>query len=257
MQKTKIEYLDYSWNPIGMKCDPVSEGCLHCWHLETVNRFGLQSPGLREKELVSPLRLKKPSKIGVQFMGDLFHPSVPFGRIEKVMAVIEDCPEHIFQVLTKRPEIMANYFNGLGKRFELSCCSNLWLGVTCENQRTADERIPILLQIPAAVRFLSLEPLLEDINFEYPKISSYEAEAFSTYGCPDWFKPLKGIDWIITGCESGPKRRPCKLEWVRNIRDQCRAANVPLFVKQLSINGKVSHDPNEWPEDLRIREYPK
>jgi len=117
---------------------------------------------------------------------------------------------------------------------------NLHLGVTCENQRTADERIPVLLQIPAAVRFLSLEPLLEDIrlnpiNFHY-----------------------KGfINWVIIGCESGPGRRPCKLEWVRNIVDQCKAAGVPVFVKQLDINGVVEHDINKFPEDLKIREYPK
>ena len=286
MQKTKIEYLTHSWNPIAMRCTPVSEGCENCWHLAIVKRFKNKPiiPELSEKELEAPLKSKKPSMIGVQFSGDLFHESVPFEWIDKVMAIITLCPQHTFQILTKHRKRMLEYIKHFYEDYELyddhlwdiytdssiytnkftsleddkndeewdieyekdkdKChpvipLPNLHLGVTCENQRTADERIPVLLQIPAAVRFLSLEPLLEDIrlnpiNFHY-----------------------KGfINWVIIGCESGPGRRPCKLEWVRNIVDQCKAAGVPVFVKQLDINGVVEHDINKFPEDLKIREYP-
>ena len=124
---------------------------------------------------------------------------------------------------------------------------------TFYSQEDADKNIPILLPIPAAVRFVSLEPLLENIDLH---ISDSRRDIIfrRTHGQS---YERRFIDWLIIGCESGPKRRPCKLEWVRNIVEQCRAAQVPVFVKQLSIDGKVNHNPADWPEDLRIREYPK
>ena len=173
---------------------------------------------------------------------DLFHEKVTWGVIEKVMATIEECPQHTLLILTKRPHLMAEYFNSLGKRYELSCCPNLWLGVTVENQETADERIPILLQIPAAVRFVSIEPMLEPIIF--------------TKGL--WSIPPHAIgklDWGVVGCESGPKRRSCPD--VRGIVGQFQAASIPIFVKQLSINGKVEHDISKFPKDLQIRQCPE
>ncbi len=112
---------------------------------------------------------------------------------------------------------------------------NLWLGVTAENQAMADKRIPILLNIPAAKRFVSLEPMLENCKLSIGN--------------------LQLIDWVIVGCESGPGRRECKVEWMQSIVDQCREAGVKCFVKQVSIGGKVSHDPAEWPEGLRVREF--
>ena len=123
-----------------------------------------------------------------------------------------------------------------------------WLGVTAENQRRADERIPVLLQTPAAVRWVSLEPLLGPIDLNKRELLIDKRRFKYTLG--------NYLDWVVVGCESGPKRRPCKIEWVREIVEQCRDAGVPVFVKQLSINGKVSHDMDEWPEDLRVREYP-
>lgn len=123
-----------------------------------------------------------------------------------------------------------------------------WLGITAENQKAADERIPILLQIPAAVRFVILEPLLSPVDLKLV----------------DDYDPIGGLrtnadmlDWVIAGCESGPKRRPAKLKWLRDIRDQCQEAGVPLFIKQIEVSGKVSHNMNEWPEDLRIRQFPE
>jgi protein gp37 len=115
---------------------------------------------------------------------------------------------------------------------------NVWLGVTAENQEMADQRIPILLQIPAAKRFVSIEPCLKKINIK------------------GYLEYIEHLNWVIVGCESGPRRRPCKIEWVRSIVQQCKDTAVPVFVKQLSIDGKVSHDMNEWPADLRIREFP-
>jgi len=220
--------------------------------------------------LEQPLHWRKPRMIFVSSMGDLFHESVPFEWIDRVMAVVSNCsgiwpkynyPTHIFQILTKRIERAFDYFN----RNEIDQCAidtyynNLWLGVTCENQKCADQRIPTLLQIPAAVRFLSLEPLLEDIDIDEAIDGRWFWDgkylAHIDKDIPDG-KSVK-VNQVIIGCESGPGRRPCKLEWVRNIVAQCRAAGVAVFVKQLSINGKVEHDIEKFPIDLRIREYPE
>jgi protein gp37 len=263
MQRTKISYLTHTWSPIAMKCTPVSEGCVNCWSIALNKRFKNKpdKPELKEKELEAPLKLRKPARIGVQFMGDLWHNDVPNDYIFKIFDIIRMCPQHIFIVLTKRIERLAKAFSNPlppnpNKIFSAICgfdeipwpLPNLYLGVTCENQKTADERIPILLQIPAAVRFLSLEPLLEDIDLKL----DYGIKT-DCYG----EREPKYIDWVIVGCESGPKRRPCKLEWVRNIVAQCQSAGVAVFVKQLDINGRVKHDINKFPEDLRIQEYVK
>lgn len=155
---------------------------------------------------------------------------------------------------------------------------NLWLGVTAENQRWADERIPTLLQIPAAVRFMSLEPLLGEMQIakylsEYKFRQDY-CNKQSCGGCvfprghnlvtdgpclgsKNWTENKNKVDWVIVGAETGPGRRECKLEWVRSIVQQCQAAGVPCFVKQVEVNGKISHDPNEWPVDLRVRQWPE
>ncbi len=172
-----------------------------------------------ESPLQKPLHWKKPRMIFVCSMGDLFHESVRFSWIEKVMSVIEECPQHTFQVLTKRPHIMAEYFNGLGKGFELSCLHNLWLGVTAENQEQADIRIPILLQIPAAKRFVFVEPMLGEIKLPY-----YLTD-YSTGSCTL-------LDWVICGGESGPGARPIHPDWARGLRDQCKEAGVPFMFKQ-------------------------
>ena len=280
MQKTNIDYLDYTWNPIAMRCTPVSEGCDNCWHLRLCDMH-TKNPNLPqavreaksggkalfiEKELDAPLRKRKPSVIGVQFMGDLFHKNINI-RGKEIQQVFEvmSCCEHKFLVLTKRPKRMADsikffYGNNLSSVME-----NLWLGTTCENQKWADIRIPELLKIPAAVRFLSLEPLLGPIDLDYikdfnfPCIAKYE-RIYSLKGERNILGNLvseKKINWVVIGCESGPKRRPCKLEWVESIVEQCQAASVPVWVKQIPIGGKVSHDMNQWPKELRIREWPR
>ena len=247
MQKTKIEYLTHTYNPISMLCSPVSEGCENCWHLAMAKRFKNKpkKPELREDELTAPLRLKKPAMIGVQFMGDFFHPDVPREWREKVFSVVEKCPQHTFIFLTKRPENVMSYWIGEKK--------NIWLGVTCENQKTADARIPLLLQCIAAVRFVSIEPMLEHLS-----LFNANRDYLSNLGRSNGPVIQAGLNWCIFGAESGPKRRECKIEWVRDGGvKQCREAGVPVFVKQLNIGGKVVKDINEFPEDLRIREFPK
>lgn len=244
MNKTGIDYLTHTWNPIKMRCDPVSPGCTHCWHLtvcdnsiknsripeklKEVYRGG--SFYLDEKELVSPLQHRTPARIGVQFMGDLFHESVPFEWIDRVMEIIGWSPWHTFQFLTKRPDRMAAYFGG-HYSLDFLPLPNLWLGVTAENQEMADERIPILLDIPAAVRVVSVEPTLEEIGI---------AAAV-----------LQRLDWVIIGAESGPRRRPCKTEWVSRLGILCNCAGVPWYVKQIQdINGKVVRSPANWPQEF-------
>lgn len=225
---TKIEYLTETWNFMG-GCSACSPGCDNCWACrQAAGRLknhplykGLTKNGKWTGEirlctdigrvdlLEKPLHWREPRRIGVQFMSDLFHPKVPFGFIEKVMAIIEGCPQHTFQVLTKRPYIMAAYFNGLGKRFELSNCPNLWLGVTVEHPKYK-HRINTLRQIPAAVKYLSIEPCLADMG---------ELN-------------LEGIGQVIAGGESGPGARPMHPDWARGVRDQCVAVGVPFFFKQ-------------------------
>lgn len=312
-ENSKIPWTDASWNPIryldGWMCTKVSAGCLRCY-AETFNgRFGNKLPyqgpshlfpgiGFRldEQVLYKPLHWRKPRRIFVQSMGDLFHEDVPDIFIDRIFAVMALCPDHTFLSLTKRPERMIKWFGRsreyLWKKFIMpevdkihspwqSPCrywwplANLQLGVTIENQEMADKRIPHLLKVSAAVRFVSVEPMLGPINLErletnqtWPfKAETEKIDALRGHGCsarlgdPSGLKfydrSLKKIDWVIIGCESGPGRRPCKLEWVRDLIEQCDAADVPVFVKQLDLNGKVSKNPAEWPEWARRREYPK
>jgi protein gp37 len=202
--------------------------------------------------LDEPLRWKKPRQIFVSSMGDLFHESVPFGFVEEVWRRFT-IKRHSFLVLTKRPQRMLDFYRYWrdGPDFEF-WADNLWLGVTAENQNRAGERIPILLNIPAAVRFVSVEPMLEPVDIErwLPISQSYRRWREHRGDRDRW------IDWFIIGCESGPNRRPMKLEWVVDLVRQCKATGVPVFVKQIEVNGRVSHDPQEWPEELRVRELP-
>jgi protein gp37 len=131
---------------------------------------------------------------------------------------------------------------------------NLHLGATCENQEMADKRIPILLQIPAAVRFVSVEPMLSSMKLESFLLPQFEHITGLYLGkAPTHIKP----DWVIIGCESGPKRRECKIEWIEDLANQCKTAGVAVFIKQIPINGRVSKKMSEWPEDLQVREWPK
>ncbi|MBE9038610.1 phage Gp37/Gp68 family protein [aff. Roholtiella sp. LEGE 12411] len=282
---TNISWADETINPI-VGCSRVSPGCQKCYAASAAN-----SPRLKQfpqyqavskwdgavefvnSQLLKPLHWRKPKKIFVCSMGDLFHANVPFEWIDQIIAVIALCPQHTFQILTKRPERALEYFSqpklwvkwyeaalahlwgAIGENFgglinlqqyfieQPSPLPNLWLGTSVENQQTADKRIPILLQIPAVVRFLSCEPLLGEID-------------------------LKIIpNWVICGGESGPNSRPCHIEWLESIVRQCQASNTSVFVKQLGANAilqnqrfqtrdKKGGDIEEFPQQLRIREFP-
>jgi len=250
------------------------------------------------ERLDQPLRWRKPRRVFVNSMSDLFHEAVPDEFIARVWDVMRATPQHTYQILTKRPTRMLSvvqrlrfdesYDGGRGRMWVAdtpdahgyplasghkvaSGLRNVWLGVSVENQATADERIPLLLQTPAAVRFLSCEPLLSSIDLRGPKETCGDCDP-CIGGRPDqcavggsWLKALHpdGIHWVIVGAESGPKARPCDVAWIRAIRDQCREAGVPLFCKQLgSVWAKANSadlkggDISTWPMDVRIREYP-
>ncbi len=240
---------------------PVIEGCR-----------GLEKSGvLHDPRLICRDCVKRRRRIFVNSMSDLFHESVPDAWIDQVFAVMALCPQHVFQVLTKRPERMLAYFahdGGFGRWGYIEGCArkiaaelkapkppagttlaiwggrnlpNVWLGVSVENQKMADERIPVLLQTPAAVRFISAEPLLGPVMLDLPPIRFNERE----------------LDWVICGGESGPGARPMHPDWARGLMQQCKAASVAFFMKQGSqANWANFKDINESPEDLRLREFP-
>lgn len=198
-------------------------------------------------EMWKPTHMKKPAKIGVQFMGDLFHEDIGFHEIHRIFDIMWNAPQHTFLVLTKRPGRMLEYMtqkgiNGMyGNEWPLS---NIWLGVTAENQARADERIPILLQIPAAVHFVSIEPMLGPVDltriggdqFGWGRIDAlhglhYIRANTTESGCEWDTRPIAKIDWVIAGGETGPGARPMHPDWVRSVGDQCQVAGVPFFFK--------------------------
>ncbi len=192
--------------------------------------------------LGKPFHWKKPRRIFVCSMGDLFHESVPFSWIIDLMFVINKCPQHTFQILTKRPERMREFFTECVPNpffIDAGDLPNLWLGVTAENQEQADKRIPVLLDIPAAKRFASIEPMLGPIDLfkEYPVGKGSVAKALL-------------LNQVILGGETGPGARPMDPAWVTQIRDQCIYANVPFFFKSWGGKDKANHliEGKEWRE---------
>jgi protein gp37 len=186
-------------------------------------------------------------------MGDLFHPDVQPIWLSMIFNVIRECPQHTFMVLTKRPEIALEHLGNamLQPYFGLP---NLWIGVTAENQQRADERIPILLQTPAAVRFISIEPCLGPVDL------SYYLPKNPKKNCPENILPYynsHGLNWVICGSETGPLARPMKEEWVKNIKDQCVGADVPFFYKQKIVNGQKVALPElegkQWAEFPEVK----
>jgi len=217
MNKSSIEWTDKTWNPV-TGCTKVSQGCKNCYAEAMFNRFEKQwgkftNVQCHEDRLHQPSKIKKPSKIFVNSMSDLFHEDVPFEFVYKVFSVMSDHPQHIFQVLTKRPERAKDFFGHLARiSWPFNQLKHIWIGTSIEDQKTANLRIPILLDVPMPVKFLSCEPLLGAIDF-----SGFD---------------FKKIDWVIVGGESGSFARPLNPEWVRSIRKQCRHANIPFFFKQ-------------------------
>lgn len=236
MAKTKIEWADVVWNPV-TGCNKVSEGCKNCYAERISNRFWgerkftdiVWNPG----RLDDPLSLKKPRRVFVNSMGDLFHERVPDKFLDQVFARMAIARSHTFIVLTKRPKRMLDYFNrwtnggwatDINRIWPLP---NVWIGVSAEDQQTADERIPLLLKTPAAVRFVSVEPMLEAVDLEYPGYLE-GANEVDDIGC-HYASPA--LDWVICGGEGGPGARPMHPDWARSLRDQCNEANMPFFFK--------------------------
>jgi protein gp37 len=229
MNKTTIEWTDYTWNPV-TGCNKVSAGCKNCYAENVATRFwgdrDFTHVRMHEDRLNEPKKNKKKwagKKVFVCSMSDLFHEVVHFRFLLDVFVSMAECADTTFQILTKRPERALKFFEWVKYA---KPTKNIWIGVSCENQATADERIPLLLQIPAAVRFLSCEPLLGKIDLVkylwYPDPNGFLTD----------FIPTNKIHWVIAGGESGHKARPMHPGWVRSLRDQCAAANVPFFFKQ-------------------------
>lgn len=222
MQRTKIPWATHVWNPI-TGCSLASEGCEHCYAKSISNRFGWTwgKPVMHWGRLKEPELLKNPSRIFVCSMGDLFHEHVKWDELCAVMAVIEKCKQHTFILLTKRPAAMKDRLEGT------PVLPNVWFGVTCENQQRADERIPILLQIPAAVRWVSVEPMLGPVRLKL--LSRW---CFHTESAHECNIKADHLHWIVVGPETGPGARPCKPEWFQSLADQCHEAGVPYFDKR-------------------------
>lgn len=267
MAKTKIEWTEFSWNPV-TGCSKVSEGCRFCFAERMAHRlagrYGYpKAPHhfdvtLHPDKLDVPLRRKKPTTYFVCSMSDLFHETVPDDFICDVFYTMYQNPQHTFQVLTKRPQRMLDWFNRPDAQDSKwhEPLPNICLGISAENQAAADERIPILLQIPAAVRFVSCEPLLESITLK-PYLYGWHNDPRPAEQDP-------GIDWVIIGGESGPGARPMMINWAEDIVGQCRIADVPVFVKQVGTwaakrgryESHKGNDPAEWPRALQVREMP-
>lgn len=302
MGKSKIEWTEYSWNPI-IGCTKCSPGCLNCYAERMAIRLSAMgqekydrvitakahSPGGKQKwhgtvycdkkVLDKPLHWRKPRRIFVCSMSDLFHEKVPFDFVDKVFVNMFAALRHTYQILTKRPSRVVEYLHR-HRSVKFYNHANIWLGVSISTQAEADEKIPILLKIPAAVRFVSIEPMLEaidlhlsdsrkDILWRRTHGGSYEREF---------------LHWVVIGAESigGRPGRECKLDDVRDLVGQCRVANIPVFVKQIHLWGvnwdsrlfetaqaaklclgecepktKLVKDITKFPKDLQFRQYPK
>jgi len=303
---TSIEWTDRTWNPT-RGCSRVSEGCRNCYAERTATRFS--NPGgpfedfiradkpqwtgkveLIEKHLEDPLHWRKPQRVFVNSMSDLFHEALPYEAKARVLSVIREATWHTHQVLTKRPfnmlRTMTRFYREWIDNIGPNPLPHLWLGVSVEDQATADERIPLLLKTPAAVRFVSYEPALGPVDFSRylpGRVNEHWTGHADESPRSEW-----GLDWIIVGGESGPEARPFDIAWARNTVAQCKAAGVACFVKQLGprpfvccmrdqmdwvklyeygrhtgrygprfgLKDRKGGNWDEWPKDLRVREFP-
>lgn len=275
---SKIEWTGKTWNPV-VGCDKISAGCKNCYAIRMAYRL-MHNPKMAGKyqgtamktaggelnwtgkintlpdTLTLPMTWTKPTMVFVNSMSDLFHEAIPFEFISAVFSVMSDINIHTYQVLTKRPARMVEFFKWMQEAFGFPWqpSSNVWLGVSVEDQKAADERIPLLLQVPAAVRFLSCEPLLGPIDLSKYYFCTIPGKVTNRY-------PFKGLqenektkwinllNWVIAGGESGPGSRPMHPDWARGLRDQCKAAGVPFFFKQWGEWG-IREKPHESESDI-------
>jgi protein gp37 len=280
----------FSWNPV-VGCRAVSPGCQNCWaarlastrlaHLPEYKGLAKDGkwtggPRFLSDRLSQPLHKRKPAGIFVSDMGDLFHAAVGDQLIAAVFGVMAACPQHRFFLLTKRAQRMRKWFAWM--KLEARTCNagrgapeafvavayaqreglsavdvdgitsrawplpNVWIGTSIEDQATADERIPELLQTPAAVRWVSAEPLLGPVNL-------------CSAAMPKWRESAPELSWLVCGGEAGPLSRPCRVEWIRSIVEQCKAAHVPVFVKQFGANCQTRNDDN-FTGDMNDPDFP-
>lgn len=318
MQKTEIQWSDYSSNPLKLRlrqsgklvnaCIKCSAGCASCYAESMTRRYWpkleRKFPGytpalmklgdvvLNDVEIQKLLTFKHkpPYKNGatptvfIEDMSDIGGEFVSEDLLDTLFAVFALRPDVTFQILTKRPERLATYLAGdahersqdaaatcgwitKGDGFRYAAWTwplpNVWLGTSVEDQQRADERIPHLLRCPAAVRFLSAEPLLGPIDLRSISLGMENNDDLPGSGDKVVFDALDGtapesrrIDWVIVGCESGPGRRAMKSEWAQSIAAQCHAAGVAMFMKQLVVNGKVSGDVATFPPAVQVRQFP-
>lgn len=319
---TTIEWSDETWNPT-VGCSRVSAGCDHCYAMgvahrkmtprhrgltilrpPTASRPGIDWNGkvrLVPEALDKPMGWRKPRRVFVDSMSDLFHPQVPFEFIAAVFGVMAACPQHTFQLLTKRPARMLEFFAWVRaqpkkyasetdaaivvreletRHFLTDGARDVWplpnvhLGVSVEDQATADERIPLLTECPAgAIRFVSYEPALGPVDFTGRIASMATGHGQMVKQVGGWLCCGAGdrggphVDWIIVGGESGPGARPFDIGWARSVVEQCKETSAKVFVKQLGarpfdkhgaiyLNDRSGGDMAEWPVDVRVREAP-
>ena len=263
---TGILWTDSTWNP-ATGCTKVSPGCDNCYAEVVAERFrgGPAWPNgfdlqLRPKRLNEPVHWRDARRIFVNSMSDLFHKGIPNDYLMEIWDVmVRKAPQHTYQILTKRPHVAAQRIQDL----KLALPPNIWLGVSVENQKLADSRIPVLLDIPAQVRFLSCEPLLGPVDLSpwLHQVNACQTQPV-TQDSRDSLRALTKaaarmigptLDWVITGAESGANRRAMDLQWVRDIRDQCLPAGVAFFHKQGSAMGP---DQNRILDGRTWDEYP-
>lgn len=333
--KTGIAWTETTWNPL-RGCSKVSLGCRNCYAETVAGRFsgrGQPYEGTVDdrgrwngvvkfvpERLGDPIRWTRPRRVFVNSMSDVFHESVPFETIAAIFGVMAGARRHTFQVLTKRPERAAEFFQWLGEPGSsiyqtpwFKCTTealavlpedvprsrsyitdptgpwplpNVWLGVSAEDQATWDARVPLLLQLPAAIRWVSVEPQIGPIDTRVgieaafcpscgcdAVYSSHDLRWHCFVGC-GWtgaeLPPSPLLGWVVVGGESGRRARPFRIGWARDIVADCHAAGVACFVKQLGsspvgndgarypgINHPKGEDTDEWPPDIRVQEYPR
>jgi protein gp37 len=304
MGVTSIEWTDRVWNPTS-GCTKVSAGCDRCYAEGISRRFagtkafpnGFEVT-LHPDRIEDPLYWRRPAKVFVNSMSDLFHADIPTDFLHRVFDVMERATDHQFQVLTKRPGPMRAFITAR-EAAKAACAAqfdhcptpgmrdspaarqaryraahppaNIWLGVSVEDQKTADLRIPQLLRTPAAVRFISAEPLLGPVDLSDLLLrrcpcchGEPHGEPFDDGGCGPCDDAgcdggfMRGLDWVIVGGESGSGARPMDLGWAKDIVDQCRQEHVPVFVKQLgSACGRQHKDIERFPRALQVRQFPR
>jgi protein gp37 len=248
--RTRIAWADATWNPV-VGCSPVGAGCVNCYARSMAqrlaripatsalyrgvvikNRWNGTVAIANEATWAKPLRWKKPRRIFVCSMGDLFHDAVPRGWIKSVSGIAVDCPQHTFLWLTKRGARMAEYTR------DDPPPPNVWCGISASTQSEWDDACYQLAHVKAAVKWISLEPMIERVT-------------------PGASMTAAGVNWVVVGCESGPHRRPCDIEDIRHAVSRCQQERVPVYVKQIQVAGKVSDCMTCFPDGLRVREWPR